>query len=72
MPANHLAADRVTEIIRNNQIAIHELAHIKLCSNCNGWLRAFAAFQSAHGKKIAFQIPEAPFSSEYREPRSSR
>jgi len=72
VPENHLTADRVTEIIRNDRMAIHELAHVELCANCNGWLRAFAVLQSAHGKKIALEIPGAPFSIEYQEPRSFR
>ena len=72
MPEDHLTPDRVTEIIRNDNLAIHELAHIKLCADCNGWLRAFAALQSGHTKKIAFEIPDAASSSEYRQSQSFR
>lgn len=60
MLEEHLTPDRVTRIVRDKKIAIHELEHVRKCSHCNGWLRAFAAMASVAGKTIAFEIPPPP------------
>jgi hypothetical protein len=56
----HLSPARTSTILEKNRIEHHELEHLRMCASCNGWVRAFAALASAHGKPIKFEIPPDP------------
>jgi predicted anti-sigma-YlaC factor YlaD len=57
MKPGHLTPERVSQIVQDNRITIHELAHLKTCPSCNGWMRAFASVTSAKGQTVLFNIP---------------
>jgi hypothetical protein len=60
MSEGHLNPARAELIVNDGGITPHELNHVKLCSFCNGWLRAFAAVAVAAGKKLNFELPAEP------------
>jgi hypothetical protein len=57
---NHITPIRALEILQKSKIAIQEMAHVRECSSCNGWMRALAAIQSTLDNKSDFEIPPSP------------
>ena len=60
MTHDHLTPDRVTQIVEENRIDLHELTHVEICATCNDWLRAFAALASNKGHKVTLEVPPEP------------
>ena len=60
MTDGHFTPDRALKIVEENKLDGDELANVRQCATCNGWLRAFAKLAKLAGKKSSFQIPPSP------------